>query len=79
MKSLRSEVTVDILILQGKTEYSSSILGRGESLLDYIIDELYPMLVEDGQKVYFVHPIILSALAALDRAHTIRDKNKTFL
>ena len=76
---LRSDVSHRYSHFARRIEYSTSILGCVESPLDYLIGELYPIIVQDGQEVYFCHPVILSALSALDRAHTIRDKNKAIL
>jgi hypothetical protein len=77
--SVRYDVSHKYSHFARSIEYSTSILGSVESPLDYLIEELYPIVVQDGQEVYFVHPIILSALSALDRVDSIKEKNKTIL
>jgi hypothetical protein len=62
-----------------RTEYASSILAKVDSPLEYIIDELYPMLIEEKQEVFFVHPVILSALTALDGDALLKSDNKIAL
>ena len=37
------------------------------------------MIVEQGDNVFFVHPVILSALTALGQSDYLKDKNKVIL
>lgn len=77
--NLESDISQRCVPFIRRTNYSTSILDAVESPVDYLIEELFPLLVRDEQEVFFVHPIILSALSALGKLDSIRDKNKTIL
>jgi hypothetical protein len=62
-----------------RTDYASSILAQVERPLEYMIDELYPILVREKQEVFFVHPTIISALTALNGDMFMKSDNKTTL
>ena len=62
-----------------KIEYFCSMLSSVDQPIQFVLDELYPMIVQDKQDVFFVHPVILSALTALDKCDCLKDKNKVIL
>lgn len=55
--------------------YMGTLFDRLERPFEYVIDELFPIVVQDGQLAFFVHPIILSALLSLGKEDVIRDRD----
>lgn len=59
-----------------KIEQACTILGDIDQPINYVLEELYPVIVQHDQNVFFVHPVILSALTALGQSDCLKDKNK---
>ncbi len=62
-----------------RASYEASFFDILGSPIEYIIDELYPMLVHEQGQVFFVHPIILSALLELNQESIIEDRDTSAL
>ena len=61
-----------------KIEQACTMLGSVDDPIQYVMDELYPMIVRQEKNVFFVHPVILSALAAFGQYDLLRDRDKIF-
>ena len=58
-----------------KIDQFCTILGSVDEPIDFVLEELYPIIVKQGENVFFVHPVILSALTALGQSDCLKDKN----
>lgn len=76
---LRSEVDRRYRPFLRRTAFSTSFFDRLGSPTKYIVDELYPIVVQYEGLAFFVHPVILSALMELDKADIIEGKDVSAL
>lgn len=62
-----------------KMTQTCTMLGMVDQPIQYMVDELYPMIVQKEKNLFFVHPAILGALTALGQYDFLRDRNKDIL
>lgn len=58
-----------------KIRYGTTIFDLAGRPIEQTIDELFPILLRDGTKVFFVHPVIISILMQLGLENIIEKKD----
>ena len=79
VSDLRAQVERRYSHFERRIPYTVSLFDRIGRPFEFIIDELFPLLVKDGHLVFFVHPIILSALLKLGMECVIQEKDTVAL
>jgi len=60
-------------------EYSASLFSVIGSPFEYIFDELFPLVVQDEERVFFVYPSVLAALLKLNVVDYLEAKDVSIL
>jgi len=79
VRDFRVEVENRYRYFERRIPYATSLFDKVGRPFKFIIDELFPLLVDDDQFVYFVHPIVLSVLLKLGMESIIQKKDTVAL
>jgi hypothetical protein len=78
-EALRERIAERYRLYSPRIEFASTLLSKMDNPFDYLVDSLFPLLVRKDGRVYFVHPIILSALIKLGIEDVIDRSDSTTL
>jgi len=56
-----------------------TLFSKIERPVEFLVDKLFPVLVRDKEKLFFVHPLIMSGLLRLRLARVIENQEKDLL
>lgn len=75
ISELRADIEMRYRPFIRRTEYSTSLFSMLGGPIEYILNELFPIVVSDGEQVFFVHPAILGGLIELGMTDALEAKD----
>jgi hypothetical protein len=79
VEDLRKRISLKYRRYAPEVEIAGTLLSRTERPVEYLIDSLYPVLIQEEGEVFFVHPIFLSVLLKLGLDRRLDDHDSTML